>query len=269
MSAARATELRRRTTLPGRGRVPVRRYRHRPGPARSCAPIPGCSTHSDRSTVARVTSSRCCMAICSLEQEYTTRPPGSRPMRTARSRRLPPWRPARRQLTQTFPAPSFSAGRAPCRGRGSRKSCRSAPAPSRRPFRARAGWRDTPHRSVRSAAGRRRGRRGRRAAAREPWFTGRVGCDSHGVGPPGYGGNWRRERDSNPRWAFGPYALSRGAPSTTRPSLRHAAKPGGRDHTGPRDGGSKPRATRRGWEPGAAAAPATPPAPAQRAWRRR
>jgi hypothetical protein len=33
---------------------------------------------------------------------------------------------------------------------------------------------------------------------------------------------WRRERDSNPRRAFGPYALSRGAPSTTRPSLRGA-----------------------------------------------
>ncbi len=32
--------------------------------------------------------------------------------------------------------------------------------------------------------------------------------------------NWRRERDSNPRRAFDPYALSRGAPSTTRPSLR-------------------------------------------------
>jgi hypothetical protein len=32
--------------------------------------------------------------------------------------------------------------------------------------------------------------------------------------------NWRRERDSNPRWAFDPYTLSRGAPSTTRPSLR-------------------------------------------------
>jgi hypothetical protein len=31
---------------------------------------------------------------------------------------------------------------------------------------------------------------------------------------------WRRERDSNPRWAFDPYTLSRGAPSTTRPSLR-------------------------------------------------
>src|SRR5690606_21670470 len=34
--------------------------------------------------------------------------------------------------------------------------------------------------------------------------------------------NWRRERDSNPRRAFGPYTLSRGAPSTTRPSLRDA-----------------------------------------------
>src|ERR1700722_927235 len=32
-------------------------------------------------------------------------------------------------------------------------------------------------------------------------------------------GNWRRERDSNPRRAFDPYTLSRGAPSTTRPSL--------------------------------------------------
>src|SRR5690606_35845900 len=32
----------------------------------------------------------------------------------------------------------------------------------------------------------------------------------------------RRERDSNPRRAFDPYTLSRGAPSTTRPSLRPA-----------------------------------------------
>ena len=32
--------------------------------------------------------------------------------------------------------------------------------------------------------------------------------------------SWRRERDSNPRRAFDPYTLSRGAPSTTRPSLR-------------------------------------------------
>ena len=30
---------------------------------------------------------------------------------------------------------------------------------------------------------------------------------------------WRRVRDSNPRGTFGPYALSRGAPSTTRPTL--------------------------------------------------
>jgi len=36
------------------------------------------------------------------------------------------------------------------------------------------------------------------------------------------GKDWRRERDSNPRRAFDPYALSRGAPSTTRPSLRAA-----------------------------------------------
>ncbi len=33
---------------------------------------------------------------------------------------------------------------------------------------------------------------------------------------------WRRVRDSNPRWAFDPYSLSRGAPSTTRPTLRNA-----------------------------------------------
>ena len=31
---------------------------------------------------------------------------------------------------------------------------------------------------------------------------------------------WRRRRDSNPRWAYDPYSLSRGAPSTTRPRLR-------------------------------------------------
>ena len=31
---------------------------------------------------------------------------------------------------------------------------------------------------------------------------------------------WRRERDSNPRRAFNPYSLSRGALSTTQPSLR-------------------------------------------------
>ena len=32
--------------------------------------------------------------------------------------------------------------------------------------------------------------------------------------------NWRRGRDSNPRWNFVPYSLSRGAPSTTRPPLQ-------------------------------------------------
>jgi integrase len=32
--------------------------------------------------------------------------------------------------------------------------------------------------------------------------------------------DWRRERDSNPRRAYDPYTLSRGAPSTTRPPLR-------------------------------------------------
>jgi hypothetical protein len=37
---------------------------------------------------------------------------------------------------------------------------------------------------------------------------------------------WRRERDSNPRRAFDPYTLSRGAPSTTRPSLRLAEREG-------------------------------------------
>jgi hypothetical protein len=36
---------------------------------------------------------------------------------------------------------------------------------------------------------------------------------------------WRRVRDSNPRWAFDPYTLSRGAPSTTRPTLRRAIRP--------------------------------------------
>ena len=30
---------------------------------------------------------------------------------------------------------------------------------------------------------------------------------------------WRRERDSNPRYAFNVYSLSRGAPSAARPSL--------------------------------------------------
>jgi hypothetical protein len=50
---------------------------------------------------------------------------------------------------------------------------------------------------------------------------------------------WRRERDSNPRRAFDPYTLSRGAPSTTRPSLRpgeNACGPGGYE-----DGPALPR----------------------------
>jgi hypothetical protein len=44
--------------------------------------------------------------------------------------------------------------------------------------------------------------------------------------------NWRRERDSNPRWAFDPYTLSRGAPSTTRPSLRRSIHPPGSQKVG-------------------------------------
>ena len=35
---------------------------------------------------------------------------------------------------------------------------------------------------------------------------------------------WRSGRDSNPRWAFDPYSLSRRAPSTTRPPLRTASR---------------------------------------------
>src|SRR5882757_6513301 len=42
--------------------------------------------------------------------------------------------------------------------------------------------------------------------------------------------DWRRGRDSNPRRAFDPYALSRGAPSTTRPPL-----PSGKAHLEARD----------------------------------
>ena len=41
---------------------------------------------------------------------------------------------------------------------------------------------------------------------------------------------WRRERDSNPRWAFNPYSLSRGAPSATRPPLRRRAGWAGPDN---------------------------------------
>ena len=39
--------------------------------------------------------------------------------------------------------------------------------------------------------------------------------------PWGRRNNWRRERDLNPRYAFGVYTLIRGAPSTTRPSLQY------------------------------------------------
>ncbi len=35
---------------------------------------------------------------------------------------------------------------------------------------------------------------------------------------------WRRGRDSNPRWAFNPYSLSRGAPSATRPPLHRGCR---------------------------------------------
>jgi hypothetical protein len=35
---------------------------------------------------------------------------------------------------------------------------------------------------------------------------------------------WRRERDSNPRYAINVYTLSRRAPSTARPPLRRVAK---------------------------------------------
>jgi hypothetical protein len=47
-----------------------------------------------------------------------------------------------------------------------------------------------------------------------------------GTGSPFYNFIWRRGRDSNPRRAFDPYALSRGAPSTTRPPLRIKAQRG-------------------------------------------
>ncbi len=36
--------------------------------------------------------------------------------------------------------------------------------------------------------------------------------------------NWRRERDSNPRYPFEVHTLSRRAPSTARPSLRYRNK---------------------------------------------
>ena len=53
----------------------------------------------------------------------------------------------------------------------------------------------------------------------------RVLAASNGVGTAAnsvriYVPGWRRGRDSNPRYPFGVYSLSRGAPSTTRPPLR-------------------------------------------------
>ncbi len=53
--------------------------------------------------------------------------------------------------------------------------------------------------------------------------------------------NWRRGRDSNPRWRFRPpYSLSRGAPSAARPPLHALLKlPGGRSWRRVRD--SNPR----------------------------
>ncbi len=41
---------------------------------------------------------------------------------------------------------------------------------------------------------------------------------------------WRRGRDSNPRWAFDPYSLSRGAPSASRPPLLNDVKRCRRDY---------------------------------------
>jgi hypothetical protein len=49
-----------------------------------------------------------------------------------------------------------------------------------------------------------------------------TGGDADAQLPENWETFWRRERDSNPRRAFDPYTLSRGAPSTTRPSLRAA-----------------------------------------------
>jgi hypothetical protein len=56
---------------------------------------------------------------------------------------------------------------------------------------------------------------------------------------------WRRGRDSNPRWAINPYALSRGAPSATRPPLRKtdctATCPGRCSNTGRDYSACRPR----------------------------
>ena len=64
----------------------------------------------------------------------------------------------------------------------------------------------------------------------------RAQCSVACASPPDSPRGWRRERDSNPRWALDPYTLSRGAPSTTRPSLRYQNPPSGRvAHRGARD----------------------------------
>ncbi len=46
------------------------------------------------------------------------------------------------------------------------------------------------------------------------------GGKSAGIDVPGFIPKWRSGRDSNPRYAFDVYSLSRRAPSTTRPPLR-------------------------------------------------
>ena len=50
------------------------------------------------------------------------------------------------------------------------------------------------------------------------------GGKSAGVGVPARVLKWRSGRDSNPRYAFDVYSLSRRAPSTTRPPLRMSRK---------------------------------------------
>lgn len=50
------------------------------------------------------------------------------------------------------------------------------------------------------------------------------GGKSAGIGVPGFVPKWRSGRDSNPRYAFDVYSLSRRAPSTTRPPLRMSWK---------------------------------------------
>ncbi len=56
--------------------------------------------------------------------------------------------------------------------------------------------------------------------SRHCWRTGPPRLQTVDCGGRMTSRTWRRGRDSNPRWAFDPYALSRGAPSTTRPPLQ-------------------------------------------------